>query len=224
MTALLGLFGRSPFAPLELHMKKVSECVAHLPALFQAIEDGDFEKSKAIAKEISELEHQADVTKNDIRDHLPRTLFLPIPRSSILDILTLMDSIADRAEDVAVLATLKPLVILDSFKNELKEFIQLNIETYKSAKKVIKEMHELIESSFGGAEAEKVRRMVDDVAYNEHRTDLVQLKLLKCIIDAEKEMSYTTFFLWHKIFESLGDVSNLSENLAFRLRATLELK
>ncbi|WP_068471406.1 TIGR00153 family protein [Candidatus Protochlamydia phocaeensis] len=224
MLTILSLFGRSPFAPLQSHMDSVARCVHRLPDLFEALEHKDYALIEQIANEISELEHNADLIKNDIRNHLPKSLFLPIDRENLLEILALQDSIADKVEDIAVIATLKPLELLPIFKEEFKLFLQKNIETFNGAKLIIKELHELVESSFGGIEAEKVRSMVDDVAYHEHEADLIQRQLLKSVFKAEEQMSYITFSQWQRLFESLAAVSNLSENLAFRVRMTLELK
>ena len=221
---ILNLFGRSPFAPLQSHMEKVSNCVHLIESLFKEIEKKDYEAAEKIAEKISENEHQADMTKNDIRNHLPKSLYLPIDRSHLLEILNLQDNIADAAEDAAVLTTLKPLEILPEFQNEFNEFLEKNIKTFDGARLIIKEMHELLESSFGGIEAEKVRAMVDDVAFKEHEVDLIQRKLLKKTYLAEENISHSSFYLWQKIFESLAAISNLSENLANRVRMTLELK
>lgn len=221
---ILNLFGRSPFAPLQSHMEKVSGCVHLLLELFRDIEAHDYLAVEEVAVQISELEHQADITKNDIRNHLPKSLFLPIDRGHLLEILSIQDRIADKAEDIAVLATLKQLEILPSFKNEFNDFLQKNITAFESARQIIKELHELLESSFGGIEAEKVRAMIENVAYEEHEVDLVQRQLLKKLFQSDTEMSYTTFHLWQKICEALAAISNLSENLAFRIRMTLDLK
>lgn len=221
---ILNLFGRSPFAPLQTHMEKVSNCVHLLNELFRDLEARDYKAVEKVAAQISELEHQADITKNDIRNHLPKSLFLPIDRSHLLEILTIQDRIADSAEDVAVLATLKQIEILPSFKVEFNEFLNKNIVAFDSVRLIIKEMHELLESSFGGAEAEKVRTMIENVAYEEHEVDLVQRKLLRKLFQAENEMSYTSFHVWQKICEALAAISNLSENLAYRVRMTLDLK
>lgn len=224
LTTLLNLFGRSPFAPLQSHMEKVSSCVHMLPELFEAMEKKDYEKMEHVAEKISELEHDADLTKNDIRNHLPKSLFLPIDRTHLLTILSLQDNIADVAEDVAVLTTLKSIEILPSFKLDFHEFLIKNIETFDSVQLIIKEMHELLESSFGGIEAEKVRKMVAHVAFKEHEVDLIQRKLLRRLFASENEMTYTTFILWQRIFSALSSISNLSENLANRVRMTLDLK
>lgn len=221
---IFNLFGRSPFAPLQSHMEKVSACVHLLHDLFLALEKKDYTALEFIANQIAELEHQADITKNDIRNHLPKSLFLPIDRGQLLEILSTQDRIADKAEDIAVLVTIKPIELLPTFSVEFKHFLEKNISTFDGAFLIIKEIHELLESSFGGLEAEKVRSMVEEVSYKEHEVDIIQRGLLKKFFKAENEMSYTTFYVWQKICEAVADISNLSETLANRVRMTLELK
>ncbi len=222
--AILNLFGRSPFAPLQTHMEKASACVHLLVDLFKELQNHNYAQVEQIATQIGEFEHQADITKNDIRNHLPKSLFLPIDRSHLLEILKIQDQIADKAQNIAVLVSLKPIELLPAFGSEFNEFLSKNISAFDGALLIIKEMHELLESSFGGIEAEKVRTMINEVAFKEHEVDLIQRKLLKKLFQAENEMSYTTFYLWQKICEEVGEISNLSENLACRVRMTLELK
>ena len=224
MLTILSLFGRSPFAPLQSHMEVVGFCVHKLFDLFDALEKKEYDRLEKIAEEISKLEHDADLIKNDIRNHLPKSLFLAIDRDNLLEILSIQDSIADKAEDAAVLMTLKPLELLPIFKNEFKLFLHKNIETFDEAKLIIKELHELVESSFGGIEAEKVRSMVNEVAFREHEVDIIQRQLLKSLFKAENDLTYITFHQWQRLFESIASISNYSENLAYRIRMTLELK
>lgn len=205
-------------------MDIVARCVHLLPSLFEAMEVRDYAAVEKIAEEIAGLEHQADLTKLDIRNHLPKSLFLPIDRVHLLDILSTQDNIADCAEDIAVLSTLKPLELLPLFKVEFKEFLAKNISAFDGAVSIIKEMHELLESSFGGQEAEKVRAMIEEVAFKEHEVDVVQRQLLKKLFQADSEMAYTTFHLWQKICEKIASISDLSEHLAYRVRLTLAPK
>lgn len=224
MLTILRLFGRSPFAPLQSHIESVAQCVHRLPNLFDALEKGDTVAVEATAHGIAELEHGADLIKNDIRNHLPKSLFLPIDRANLLEILSIQDSIADKAEDIGVVLTLKSIELLPSFKEDFFLFLKKNIETFDKAFLIIKELNDLVESSFGGIEAEKVRKMVDEVAYKEHEADLLQRQLLKSFFKAEDQMTYVTFHQWERIFECTGAISNLSESLANRVRMTLELK
>lgn len=224
MLTILSLFGRSPFAPLQSHMERVSKCVLRLPALFEFLEKKDYVVLEKIAEEISTLEHDADLIKNDIRNHLPKSLFLQIDRENLLEILSVQDSLADEAEDAAVLLTLTPLELLPIFADEFKLFVDKNIQTFSKAKLIIKELNELVESSFGGIEAEKVRTMVDEVAFCEHEADLLQRQLLKKFFNAQNQLNFVTFSQWQQLFKSISSISNLSEILANRIRLTLELK
>src|SRR5262249_48875474 len=161
---------------------------------------GDSSLVEKIATSITDSEHHADVTKRDIRSHLPKSLFMPIDRGQLLEILSLQDQIANSAGKIANSVTLKPLVIPESFNDDFNLFLSKNIECFEGTERIIKELHELLESSFGGIEAEKVKTMVDEVAYQEHEVALLQRKLLKSLYNAEGQMSYATFFLWQRIF------------------------
>lgn len=224
MQTLARLFGRSPFAPLQTHMEKVAVCVKQAHPLFEALADKDYELVASTAKLISKLEHEADLTKNEIRNNLPTGLFLPIARASLLEILALQDNIADRMEDVAVLLTFRNLEIHPSFEKNFSSFLEKNIETFNGVHKIIKEMEQLLESSFGGKEAEKVRLMVDAVALKEHECDVVQRALLKQMFQECDTMSAPTFFLWMKVIQELACLSDESEKLANRVRMILEVK
>lgn len=224
MLTISRLFGRSPFAPLQAHMELVSRCVHQLPHLFEALDQGNATHIEALAEEISRLEHEADLMKQDIRHHLPKSLYLPIERGDLLEMLRLQDKIADKVEDTAILVTLKPLVLLPIFEQEFKLFVSKNLSTFEEAHLIVRELHELVESSFGGKEAEKVRAMAARVTYREHEVDLLQRTLLKKFFHSEDQLTYVTFSLWQTIFENVAAISNLSENLADRIRLTLELQ
>lgn len=224
MRSIANLFARSPFTPLRKHMEEVASCVHKLIPLFEAVYAHDLEKVRAVSLDIQSYEHEADRTKNDLRNHLPKSLFMPIDRGQLLEILSMQDTLADNAEDISVLCSLKELKLLPDWKEVFDAFLRKNIECFDEALNIIKELHDLLESSFGGVEAEKVRTMVEKVAFTEHEADMIQRKLLSLLFNSENELSVSTFFLWQKIFGKVGEIANISEALANRVRMTLELK
>ncbi len=224
MRTIAKLFGRSPFVPLQTHMDRVAQCMDRIPDIFEASKAGDRQRVEELAAEISKLEHKADVVKNDIRNHLPKGMFLPVDRGNLLEILSIQDDIADKAENIGVLLTLKPLQMVGEFKSDFKAFLHKNIEAFESAQAVIQQLDELLESGFGGAEAQKVNEMVEDVALKEHEADLIQRQLLKGLYANEDKLSHGSFDLWSRVFREVAQLSNLSEKLANRVRMTLELK
>lgn len=224
MSVLKNLFSKSPFKPLQSHMEKVGACVAKVEELYEAYIKKDYKRIGKIAEEISELEHMADLTKNEIRNNLPKGLFLAVNRGDLLQILALQDNLADIAEDIGVLMTIKKLEPLEGMEGELKEFMDKNLEAANYVHKIIREMDELLETSFGGKEAEKVKTMVDEVAYLEHEADVLQAKLYKKLYNMDNQLTIGSFLLWNNILRAVASLSNTSEKLANRVRMLLDLQ
>jgi len=224
MRTLAKLFVKSPFAPLQKHMQDVNDCVIRVKEIFEALEKEDYKSISRIAKELSKFEARADTTKNELRNHLPSSLFMPISKGALLEILSLQDDIADDCEDIGVLLTIKNLTLKDIFKDDFKNFLKKNLETYELIKKIIEEFDNLLETSFTGREAEKVKAMVSKVALKEHETDLSQRVLLKNIFSNEDQFSHGEFQLWLSILREIRTLSNTSEKLAHRIRNLLDLE
>lgn len=218
------LFGKSPFAPLQTHMNKVSLCIKKLTDVFQMLAEKNMSKIEKLVADLCKLEHEADLTKNDIRNHLPKSLFLAIDRSHLLDILSIQDSIADKAEDIGILLTLKPLDSFDNLHSDVLSFLNKNVEAFKACHEIINELDTLLESSFGGSEAAKVKTMVEVTAHKEYEVDLQNKTLMKKILTEGDKLPHTSFYLWIKLVEEIRLISCLSERLANRIRMILELK
>ncbi len=224
VNAMARLFGRSPFVPLQLHLDKISDCVEAAMALLQQIRLGEVSNIGEKTREISKLEHKADLVKNDIRNNLPRGLFMAIDRGQLLEILSLQDSIADKAEDVAVLMTIRPVRVLETLSLPLKDYTDGNLNAFLKVKAVMRELDTLIESGFGGAEANKVNDMIEEVATAEHECDIMQRKLMKSVLDNEEALTVGDFFVWQRLLHEIAGISNYSEKLANRVRMLLILK
>jgi uncharacterized protein len=223
MLTIAKLFGKSPFAPLQGHMDKVVACTSLLPRLFDALVSGEKDKIDSLRKEISHLEHEADLVKREIRNQLPKSLFLPVDRSQLLEIISLQDAIADKAEDIATLATLKNLNLPNELDPFFLPFCEKNVEATLLVHLIIKELEALIESSFGGLEATKVQEMVDRLGLHEHEVDLMQYDILKTLYSLSDTMPYASFHLWMSLIKEIGTLSNLAEKLGYRIRMILDM-
>ena len=114
--------------------------------------------------------------------------------------------------------------MLPALEEPFTRFLTKNLEAFEGARRIIDELDELLETGFGGGEAEKVLQMVDHVARTEHEADVVQHELLKLLFASEDQLSVGDFYLWTRVFKQLSALSNLSERLAHRVRRTLDLK
>lgn len=226
MLTIAKLFGKSPFAPLQTHMEKVFLCMEGLQSLFAALDEGNLQEVEKQAKHISHLEHEADLTKHDIRVHLPKSFLLPINREDFLHILELQDEIANQIEDAAITATFssKPLDLYSAFQKDFQEFREKNLASVSLVRQLIEQLQALVAASFGGVEAQKTRKMIDHIAYCEHEVDILQYALVKKLFRKADQLSNASFYLWRSLFKELASLSNLSEKLANRIRMILELK
>lgn len=224
MRSIAKLFGKSPFVPLQVHMDKVADCVTKIPAIVDAYLQGDQDRVNTLAEETSNLEHAADEVKHDIQNHLPRGMFLAVDRGKLLEILSVQDSIADKAENLGALLTLKVCSSPPVFEEQFRVFLKKNIEAFDAARGINRELDELLTTSFGGAEAHRVVEMVQTVARLEHEADRLQHDLLKSLFANEDKLSHGEFYLWTRIFRQVSELSNLSERLANRIRTLLTVK
>ncbi len=218
MLTIARLFGKSPFAPLQTHMTRVTHCMEKLAEIMKSLPPSD-----KMVEELCKLEHEADLTKNDIRNHLPKSIFLPIERGHFLDILSTQDSIADQAEEIGLSLKLRPLKS-SPLLPDLEILFNKSYDTFMSVRQIIGEIYELLESSFGGIEAEKVKSMVELTAHKEYEAKKFQRILTTKLFAQGDKLSAPDFYLFTKLIEDIGNISIISERLANRIRMVLELK
>lgn len=97
------------------------------------------------------------------------------------------------------------------------------MEIFWQVRQVIKELEDLLECSFGGIEAEKVKGMVEQIAYLEYESSQIQHRLLKALYQNGEKLSYPSFHLTLTLIEKLGILARTSEKLGNRIRMLLEL-
>ena len=101
---IMQMFARSPFKPMQEHIVKAQACAEQLIPFFNAVIANDWETARTTQHKIAVLEGEADRLKKDVRQHLPNSIFLPVPRTDLLELLRMQDKIANRAKD-------RPIVI-----------------------------------------------------------------------------------------------------------------
>lgn len=218
MRAILGLFARSPFRPLLEHTERVHQTVELLPTLFGAFTAGRWEEVQEVYERISRLEHKADEVKNDIRDHLPSSLFLPVDRGDVLVFLKEQDAIADRVEDVAVLLTMRRTPTPEVLQDPLRGFIDQVVRTSELWYETARELPTLQEAGFAGPEVERTMERIRAISDYEWEADKLQAATTRVVLDQEDDLGAVSVMFWMRILATLGDVANRAENTADRLR------
>lgn len=221
MKALEAIFGQSPFAPLQTHMTQVEACVQAVEVILDSFPKplAWFEKK---ANEVSDLEHIADLTKTQIKKGLGKSIFLPVDREMIIQILAFQDGIADSCERLAHTLSFHEITMLPGLKESFDDFRKSSFETFNHARALAEEYDALVSSAFGGSEAERVEWLVEEVAICQHQCKQKEYRLMKEIYRHSAQMTYSEFYLWQSLVEQVSSIAFQSEKLVYRIRRMLE--
>lgn len=215
------LFGRSPFKPMQNHMRTVNQSARAVTDLFEALCKGDAEGVKATQKRIFELESEADKIKNELRAHLPKSLFMPVDRRDLLEVLDLQDNIADIAQDIAGLLVERQMKVMPGMEQPLMKLVQRCVDACDLATRIIERLDELVETGFRGPESDSVIQMVDQLNKIETDTDRMGLELASKLFAQEENMSPVSVVMWHNLIGMIGDLADYAEKVGNRLRLML---
>lgn len=215
---IASLLGRSPFKPMQAHMRIVSECIAHVPALFEALIAGDQAEVVKVKDLIFAKEQEADDLEHELRASLPKSLFLPVDRRDLLDLLNMQDCMANTAQDIAGLMIERDMTVPEGMAEPLRELVQRCVDACDLATKIIEEMDELIEAGFGGREAASVLDMVEQLSAIEDETDEMGVKLTQILFAKEDEMKPVSVMFWYQMIQWIGDMADYAEKAGDRMR------
>lgn len=218
---LWNLISKNPFGSLKRHMEKTLLCVEKTKEIFDAVFAGDNEKVKHLAKEISQIEHECDLIKRELRTEVARSIFLPIDRRDLLQVLSNMDAIADSAEDVGVLLTMRWMTLPEALRPNFDLFLTRTIAVVTESATVIFALDRLLEAGFSGPDAEEVMSRIDHIDRLEHEADKAQDQLGKKFFEHEEEFSAAALIMWIKIIERVGHLSDCSERMMNHIRLML---
>jgi predicted phosphate transport protein (TIGR00153 family) len=212
------LFAQSPFTALQLHMRVVVECAREVQPLFDALIEGDQDLVLTIKDRIFEKEAEADQLKHELRQNLPKSLFMPVDRRDLLEVLLLQDTIANVAQDIAGLLIERKMSIPEFLSEPLLELTARCIDTVEHAAKVIEELDELLAIGFRGREVDRVDVMLTQLNEIEDETDVLGIALARALFDHEDELKPVSVMMWYQIIEWIGDLADYAEKVGDNIR------
>jgi uncharacterized protein len=215
------LFGRSPIRPIQEHMQMANETAEHLPELIQATADEDWARAKEIHKAINDAERDADKMKRDVQRHLPKSLFLPVPRSDLLQLVNIQDQVANTAKDFASIVMGRDMRFPDKLFPSVLELTATCIECCQQALKAIQELDELLEVGFTGREVKRVEAMLKELDKLERKTDKQQYNLRRKLFKLESELPPVDVMFYYRAMALLGTLADSAEKVGDRLQILL---
>jgi len=215
------LFGASPFHPLVEHAKKVHECLKQVRPLTEAMVREDYEEVHRLQDLVSKLEYEADQIKHRIRELLPRKFFLPVARDDLDRYLHCQDNIADGVEDFAVILVIRKTRIHEELVPIFCEFVDQVTKVGETLISCSEELIPLAESSFSGAQAEKILDRISSVGEEEWKADRIQRRLSMQMYQMEDVLGPIDISFYEKMLHALSDIANAAENTGDMLRAMI---
>ena len=218
---LSGIFGSSPVQPLEQHIDIVYRCAKQLRKFFAAAVSGNWQKAAEVRQKIENLEHEADALKKEIRMHLPKSLFMPVPREDVLGLLLVQDKIANRSRDVSGIVFGRRMQVPSAIAEQFLDFVDRNIDAAKQARKSVRELDELFTAGFRGAEVELVEELIEELDRIETDTDEKQAALRAALFDIEASLNPVDAVFLYQVIELTGEIADMAERVGRRLELLL---
>ena len=214
---LAKLLGSSPFKPLQAQMHLVNECVSEVPAMFDALLSNDNEALMTRAKNIAEKEGEANKLKHEMRAHMPKSLFMPVDRRDLLEMLEMQDTMADTSKHIAGLLTERSMQVPEGMNDSLIEFVKACAGTCHQTTAIIEELDELIEAGFRGREADKVEIMVIKLNNLEQSTDEMAYALKQQLFAMEEKLDPVSVMMWYQLIQWIAEIADFAEDVGERM-------
>lgn len=215
------IFGASPVGPIQDHMDTCYRCAKELITFFEHVVSGDWEQVQASRNKIVELEQAADDFKRQVRTQLPKSLLMPVPREDLMELMLVQDRIANRARDVSGLVLGRRMELPAPIQTDFLRFVARNVDAAKKARKSIRELDELYETGFRGAEAELVESLVLEMDQIEDDTDVMQAEIRAKLFAIEGDLPPVNVMFLYRIIELTGDIADMAERIGRRLEVLL---
>lgn len=215
------MFGKSPIKPMQDHMTVACATADELAPFFKAVIDGNWQEAQAIQQRIAERENEADDLKKNLRLHLPKSLFLPVPRTDLLELLSMQDAIANCARDIAGIMLGRKMVVPGPIQERMQEFVQSAVDAANQALKAINELDELLETGFSGYELKVVENLIEELDSREHRADELEVEIRAALFSIEGDLPPVDVMFLYRVIEWIGELSNRAQKVGSRLQLLL---
>ncbi|TFH88436.1 TIGR00153 family protein [Billgrantia azerbaijanica] len=212
------MFGRSPFQPLLAHIVKTHECADKLLPFFEASLQGDWDEAASIRESITRLEHEADSLKTELRLNLPNTLFLPVSRSDLLDLISVQDKIANKVRDITGIMLGRRMQVPDELAGPMRDYMHTAVSCVAQARQALEELEDLLESGFGRHVSDVMQNLIRELHILEQQADNQQVAIRRQLFELEDRLKPVDVVFLYKIIDWVGELSDRAERVGSRLQ------
>ncbi len=211
--SFLSLLAESPFSGLQEHMEVDNKASEALKSFIKSAVESDWKTAKEHRETIVKLEHQADEIKNNIRNHLPKSLFMSVSRQDILDLVFTMDGIPNAAKDISGVMIGRRMVIPEHMSQRFIDCTNSAIMATHQACDAIKKVNEMQRSGFGGKNSNQLHHLVAEIEQLEQENDELEISLRNELFKIEQDLPPVDVIFLYDIINKIGILADISQTL-----------
>jgi len=215
------LFAKNPFKPMKRHMKLATGCAECMPEAIEAFLADDHVRLQELKQKVLQLERDADGIYAEIQDRLPKTLFTPVARRDLLDVLEMQEEIADRCEDIVGLLMDLPLSVPEEIKEPIIRHTRRCVDAVREAREIVKLIDLLLNTGFKGPNVEVMKGKIQDVLTIETDADVIGNEITHTLFQHRQDMDPVSVVFLYRLVGWIDDLADFSEQLAIRSRILL---
>ncbi|MEQ6917102.1 TIGR00153 family protein [Halomonas aquatica] len=212
------MFGRSPFHPLLAHIVKANACADELLPFFEASLEGDWDTAEQHRETITRLEHEADELKAELRLNLPKTMFLPVSRSDLLDLISVQDKIANKVRDITGIMLGRRMQVPQELAQPMRDYIRTSVSCVAQARHALEELKDLLESGFGRNVSDVMQNLIRELHVLEQQADSQQVAIRRQLFGLEDRLPPVDVMFLYTIIDGVGELSDRAERVGSRLQ------
>ena len=211
--------GRSPMDGLIEHYGEVESAMTLInESLLCYIGGGTGCRNfQALKDELDQHEDKADKIKRNIRNHLPRGLFMAVDKTLFLNYTRAQDNILDSAQDALDWLNIQTVVIPEPIRSEGLALVDSAIRTVELLKPALEGTIQLVHTDIMD------RQVVKD-SYRAVRSQHKEVRKMKSLLFRDlfsSDMKFKEVFQLLHFFEYMHEMSHNAEGCADILRAMI---
>ncbi len=212
-------FGKSPFPPVQEHMRLAMQCAEQVPRLLEALFSGDEGNLKDLKYKVFDLESEADKVFDQLSSQLPKSMFMPVHRHDLLSVLRSQEDIANTARDIAGIVGLH-FEVTAELRRPLISLANKGLDTCRHALAVIESLSSLVETGFKGPDLNRVHDLIDEVYKSEDGADIMGIDLTETLYlhHKDKDADPVAIVFTYQLIQWLRGLSDHGERVGSRTR------
>lgn len=215
--SFLDLLAQSPVKPMLEHALIAGNCAEELGVFIAALNENDWQGVIKSRERIVELEHEADDLKREIRGHLPKSLFLPVPRADLLDLIRLVDRLPNTVKDISGLMTGRKMQVPDGIRTRFTDFVTKAVNTARQASESVERLDDLFRVAFRGEVAKTLVVLVQQLDVLEHETDEAEIAVRAELFAIENDITPIEVIFLYEVVKEIGELADRAQQVGHRL-------